>query len=98
MKKSKKLMILAGISLLVSAATSSTQLSEFFYVGAGLVVVAAIYGFVRPFTYDTALAKKKGTWYAGSTHKDNPLDHIEIAIVPGNTGIRTVNLGYTFSY
>ena len=61
-------------------------------LGIGINLGSIIYGFIRPFSYDTALAKKNGTWYA-----TNPLNHINIALVPDNRGIRAVHLSYRAS-
>jgi len=53
---------------------------------------SVIFGFVRPFSYDTALAKKN--YYASS----NPLEHIDIVLIPGNNGIRKARLSYKLQY
>jgi hypothetical protein len=62
----------------------------------GLLLEAGgiVYGFIRPFQYDTSLAKKNGTYYASN----NPMDHINIAIIPGNKGIHAVNMSYSFQF
>lgn len=48
-------------------------------------VVGYITGFVRPFTYDTNLAKKNGTYY--SIKDANPLYHISLSPVPDYNSI-----------
>jgi TolB-like protein len=70
--------------------------------GAGLVVMGnlinlagAIYGFIRPFNYDKALAQKNGTYY---TLDSGPLNNINIAIVPDGRGASAMNFVYSFSY
>lgn len=64
------------------------------YVGIGAFVGGVVYGFIRPFLYDTALAKKNGTYVASS----NPLDNIDIDIIPGRHGIEQVSMSYTFRF
>jgi TolB-like protein len=63
---------------------------------AGLLIQTAgvVYGHIRPFQYDTALAKKNGTYYASQ----NPMDHIRITVIPDNKGIRAVNLSYSLKF
>ena len=65
-----------------------------YFSGMAINIGSTIFGFVRPFTYDTALAKKNGTYYASS----NPMDHINITLFPDNNGIRTVSLSYNLQY
>jgi len=62
----------------------------------GIIVYAAgaVYGYIRPFSYDKDLAKKNGT-YIGSS---NPMDHINIAIIPDRQGIRAVRLSYNVKF
>jgi len=62
----------------------------------GLIVNLAgvVYGYIRPFTYDKALAKKNGT-YTGSS---NPMEHINIAVVPDNRGIQAVKVSYNVKF
>jgi hypothetical protein len=62
----------------------------------GLLIGAAgeIYGYIRPFQYDKSLSKKNGTYYASN----NPMDHIHIAVIPNNKGIRAVNMSYSFKF
>jgi TolB-like protein len=80
--------------------TPQDSLGTGFYIGIGLVVGSNIFGFIRPFMYDTSLAKKRGTYYAdaGKAAGGNPLEHIDIALIPDSSGIRAVNLSYSFSY
>ncbi|MDR1100506.1 MAG: hypothetical protein LBL28_08510, partial [Treponema sp.] len=77
-------------------AEKKLRTSTIFLISSGVVTLAQIaVGFVRPFTYDTALAKKNSA-YAGLD--TNPLEHINIAIVPDKNGPAALNLSYSFSY
>ncbi|GHT85955.1 hypothetical protein FACS1894137_10890 [Spirochaetia bacterium] len=62
--------------------------------GAVFWTIGAIYGHIRPFQYDKALAKKNGTYYAS----ENPLKHIRIALIPDNKGIPGVNMSYSLKF
>ncbi|MFP3042911.1 CsgG/HfaB family protein [Treponema primitia] len=62
--------------------------------GVILEVASVIYGHIRPFQYDKARAKKNGTYYAS----ENPIDHIHIALIPDNNGVRAVNLSYSLQF
>jgi hypothetical protein len=73
------------------AATGSVMMVAGAVLGLGQIVVS----FVRPFVYDTALSKKNGTYYALG---GNPLEHINIAIVPDKKGPAAMNFTYSFSY
>jgi hypothetical protein len=63
------------------------------FVGIGLQVAAIIYGHIRPFQYDKALAKKNGTYYAY-----NPLEHINVALLPVRNGRAGVRLSYSLQF
>jgi TolB-like protein len=65
-----------------------------FYVGLAVNLGSTVFGFVRPFSYDVALSKKKGTYYSST----NPMDNINIVLLPDNNGIRAVHLSYRFQY
>jgi hypothetical protein len=58
------------------------------------------FGHIRPFAYDKARAKKNGTYYAYNDKpwKDNPLEHINVALMPDDKGIRAVNLSYSLQF
>jgi TolB-like protein len=90
----------AGYLMMVTAITSDEyleggfELPIIYYVGLGVNVGSMIYGFTRPFSYDKALAKKNGTYYAS----DNPMDHINIFFIPDNNGIHTVHLSYNLKF
>ncbi|MDR1429449.1 MAG: CsgG/HfaB family protein [Spirochaetaceae bacterium] len=69
-----------------------------FYFGMVLEVGAVVYGFIRPFQYDTALARKNGTYYAAIEDK-NPLYHMSVGLVnSGGDGLDTVNLSFRYHY
>jgi TolB-like protein len=61
----------------------------------GLALTQIIVGFVRPFAYDTSLARKNGTYTSLDT---NPFEHINIVIVPDKKGPAAMNFTYSFSY
>jgi TolB-like protein len=66
-------------------------------MAAGLVInaVGVVYGFIRPFSYDTALAKKNGTYFALD---GNPMNNINVTIIPDRKGVAAMNFAYAFSY
>jgi TolB-like protein len=65
-------------------------------VSSGVLALAqVVVSFVRPFAYDKALAKKNGT-YTGLG--GNPLEHINIVLLPGKNGPAALNFTYSFSY
>jgi TolB-like protein len=65
-------------------------------ISGGVVTLAqVVVSFVRPFAYDKALAKKNGT-YTGLG--GNPLEHINIALLPDKNGPAALNFTYSFSY
>ena len=66
-----------------------------FWAGSGVYVVGWIVGFVRPFDYDKALAKKNGTYFAFDP--DNPFQNISFGLVPAKTGMQ-MGLTYSLSY
>jgi len=70
---------------------------NYFVMLGGLAVVLAgvIYGHIRPFTYDKALAKKNGTYY--SFEESNPLYHITVAPMPSQNNMG-LSLLYSVSY
>jgi hypothetical protein len=63
-------------------------------IGALLILGATIYGHIRPFSYDKALAKKNGAYYAS----ENPMDHIKVAVIPDAAGIKQLNLTYSWQF
>jgi TolB-like protein len=60
-----------------------------------VALVQIIVGFVRPYTYDTSLAKKNGTYY---TLDGNPAKNIRVAIIPEGGGVTAMNFTCSFSY
>jgi hypothetical protein len=96
---------IAGLVFLIVGATPEESEDEYgvvttsypneslMYVGMGVGVAAWAFGFVRPFLYDISKAKKNGTYYAG-----NPMDHINIAVVPDKRGKAAVNMSYSFQF
>jgi TolB-like protein len=64
-------------------------------IGMGVALVGTIYGHIRPFSYDKALAKKNGTYY--SMEEGNPLYHISFMPTPARNGIG-VGVFYSMSY
>jgi len=71
-----------------------TEPNAFYYTGLAINIGSLIFGFVRPFSYDKSLAKKNGTYFASS----NPMEHINIVLIPDNNSIRTVCLSYNIQY
>jgi TolB-like protein len=74
-----------------AAVTGSVMMVAGVVVGVAQIVVS----FVRPFSYDTALAKKNGTY---TSLGGNPLEHINMAILPDKKGPAALNFTYSFSY
>jgi hypothetical protein len=66
------------------------------FSGLALGLATNVYSFVRPFSYDKALAKKNGTYFAELN--SNPLEHINIALLPDNKGEPGVNLSYSLHF
>ena len=56
------------------------------FIGFAAYGVAAVIGFVRPFSYDKALAKKRGTYIAFDASA-NPMQYITLAPIPTKTGM-----------
>ena len=88
-----------GVGLIVGGVLSSLFAGNEWYGSTsvpGIIVFVSsmVYGFVRPFSYDKKLAKQNGTYRASS----NPMDNINIAIIPHNQGIQTVQMSYSISY
>jgi TolB-like protein len=80
---------LAGLLLVMTAGIEDDgSVGGGYYLGLGLQLGGVIYGHIRPFQYDRALAAKNGTYYAYSREpwKDNPLEHIDIAVLPTRNG------------
>ncbi|MDR0624509.1 MAG: P13 family porin [Treponema sp.] len=99
---------LLGVILFISGGVTVAEFYADYYIdegvpdGAGVMVAGsliqlagAVYGFIRPFSYDTALAKKNGTYYALGS---NPLNSISIALVSDKKSAVTANFTYSFSY
>jgi len=102
------IVLLAGIVRYEKARTtthSSNSSAEFWAeieasqtimgIGMGVYVVGAITGFVRPFAYDKALAKKRGTYISADV--SNPLYHISLQPVY-NKDTAGMSLLYSMSY
>jgi TolB-like protein len=68
---------------------------SFAVVGVLVQTAATVFGFIRPFTYDIALAKKNGTYF---TLDGNPFKNITVVIVPDKKGPAAMNFTYSFSY
>jgi TolB-like protein len=69
--------------------------SPLLFVGIALQAVGVIYGHIRPFQYDKALAKKNGTYYASN----NPMDHISLTMLPDEKGnIGGVSLSFSYQF
>jgi TolB-like protein len=95
---------IAGSLIMVNAINTDSYVEEWlektghlpdeYYVGLAINIGSVIFGFVRPFAYDKALAKKNGTYYASSS----PLDHINIVLIPNDNGIRAVHLSYNLKF
>jgi TolB-like protein len=64
---------------------------------AGLLILLAqsVTGFIVPFTYDIAKAKKNGTYMGGL---DNPMKNIHITMIPGGKGAAAMNFTWAFRY
>jgi TolB-like protein len=71
-----------------------------FYIGIAIEVCGIIYGYIRPFQYSKARAKKNGAYYTynRNTRKENPLERIAVSLIPANKGIRGVNLSYSLNF
>jgi len=65
-------------------------------VSGGFALFSAIYSFIRPFAYDTALAKKNGTYM--SFEKFNPIEHINITPTVDKNGRTRMGLLFSGSY
>jgi TolB-like protein len=92
---------LVGMILTMSSMSEDGN-SALFYLGLGLQTGGTIYGHIRPFQYDKALAIKNGTYYAYNREpwKDNPLEHIDVALLPTRKGdaIGAVRLSYSLQF
>jgi TolB-like protein len=64
-------------------------------IGMGVQLGGALYGHIRPFSYDKALAIKNGTYY--SIAEGNPFYHITFVPVPVQTGMG-MGIFYGMSY
>lgn len=64
------------------------------YAAIGCLSAAVVYGFVQPFIYDVALAKKNGSYLMSS----NPMDHINIALIPDKEGIQAVQMSFSMRF
>jgi TolB-like protein len=69
-------------------------------IGGGISLGGAIYGHIRPFQYDKALAQKNGTYiaYNKTPWKDNPLEHVNVALLPTRSGTGAVRLSYSLQF
>jgi TolB-like protein len=85
---------LIGLIVNTSSIENSDDMSVM-YIGVGIQMAGFIYGHIRPFSYDKALAKKNGTYFVLG---DDPLDNIGIALLPNTNGSQTIFLSYAFSY
>jgi len=60
--------------------------------GVSIYMIGVIAGYIRPFSYDKALAKKKGTYFAFDP--SNPMPNFSLYPIPTKTGMQ---MGLTFS-
>ena len=67
----------------------------FFYAGLASYTAGAVYGFIRPFLYDKALAKKNGTYYAFG---GNPINNISLTPVATQDNKHGMSLLYSTSF
>ena len=87
--------IMSGVSAPATDAegNATEDTPPIFYAGMGVMFAGIIFGHARPFMYDVSLAKKRGTYYAS-----NPIDHINIALIPNNRGIKAMQMTYSFQF
>jgi hypothetical protein len=64
-------------------------------VGALLEIGGAIYGFIRPSSYDRTLSGRQGTY---NSFNGNPIRNIDIGVLPDDRGIRKLNLTWSSSF
>jgi len=88
---------LAGDLLIIGSGFGVFEDAVFITAPIGLVatLTGTIYGHVRPFSYDKALAIKNGTYY--SMEEGNPLYHITFTPVPTPNGLG-MGVFYSMSY
>jgi TolB-like protein len=94
---------LAGVLCVVNGAESGSVEEgpgSSYYFGIALEVGAVIYGFIRPFQYDTSLAKKNGTYYAAAAIEDkNPLYHMAVSLQNNRSGgFERAGLSFRYLY
>jgi hypothetical protein len=102
-------LIVGGIELLgfIVATTDTPDLNSpeytgggVYYAGTGIQLGGMIYGHIRPFSYDKALARKNGLYYAYNREpwKDNPLEHTAIMALPNQNGGIAVRMSYSLRF
>jgi TolB-like protein len=89
-------LIIGGSDTLGLVLSQIFSKEDYFALGFIPMAGAGIYGFIRPFQYDKAKAKKNGTYFA--VLDSNPMEYIKIALAPDNKGIRTMSLSYSLSF
>jgi TolB-like protein len=67
-------------------------------IGLGLQLGGQIYGHIRPFQYDRSLARKSGYAYNPKPWQDNPLEHVDIQVVPTSAGPGALRLSYSLQF